>query len=165
MVFMTQSLAAAAVAHISTLLLTPRASRSNSRAAMAVPKNLTHLLLRSRLLIFRLRTSHPPWERSQTALYVGPSIQTRTHLSGPIAAIVRAYPHLPNTTYLTEVMPQTSCMFSSIAADGCEIADFKCHCSSGAKIRPQLAPCITKACSPSDEDGKMSFPPPFPLSG
>jgi hypothetical protein len=49
-------------------------------------------------------------------------------------------------------------MFSSIAADGCEIADFKCHCSSGAKIRPQLAPCIAKACSSSDEDGKMLSP-------
>ncbi|KAH0553058.1 hypothetical protein GP486_006750 [Trichoglossum hirsutum] len=44
------------------------------------------------------------------------------------------------------------CMFNSIAASGCDIADFKCHCSSGAKIRPQLAPCITKACSSSDED-------------
>ncbi|KAH0547798.1 hypothetical protein FGG08_000055 [Glutinoglossum americanum] len=52
----------------------------------------------------------------------------------------------------------TSCMFSAISADGCQISDFKCHCSSGEKIRPQLNPCITKACSPSDEDSKMKSP-------
>ncbi|KAI9857043.1 MAG: hypothetical protein M1813_008649 [Trichoglossum hirsutum] len=79
--------------------------------------------------------------RAEEAYTPSPAVPTYDSQATDIASAIGAIPSCA-----------TSCMFSSIAADGCEIADFKCHCSSGAKIRPQLAPCIAKACSSSDED-------------
>ncbi|KAI9777476.1 MAG: hypothetical protein M1839_008888 [Geoglossum umbratile] len=44
----------------------------------------------------------------------------------------------------------TSCLFSVLVTDGCDIADFECHCADGAEIQPLLATCIEKACSRDD---------------